>query len=139
DSPGFSGLSRYCSRLGTMTLTWSISRDQTLHTCERRYYFQYLAPAKANSRDDQLRRIAYLKRLKTLPMWQGEVFHGAVAEYLNTVRTGGSSDLASVIQMIEGRMRCDWANCAVRARRSTARTSTKDNSIILYEHEYRED
>lgn len=122
-----------------MTRTWSISRDQTLHTCERRYYFQYLAPAKANSRNDQFRRIAYLKRLKTLPMWQGEVFHRAVATYLNTVRTAGSSDPASVIQTIEGRMRRDWANSAARIGRSPARASTKDDGIILFEHEYRED
>lgn len=31
--------------------TWSISRDETFHTCERRYYFQYLAQANSNSRD----------------------------------------------------------------------------------------
>jgi hypothetical protein len=122
-----------------MALTWSISRDQTLHTCERRYYFQYLAQAKANSRSDQLRRIAYLKRLKTLPMWQGEVFHGAIAAYLNSLRIAGSSEPASLIHAIEGRMRHDWANSAAHAGRLPARASTKDDGIILFEHEYRED
>src|SRR5437899_3030981 len=100
-----------------MNLTWSISRDQALHTCERRYYFQYLAPPKANSRDHELRRIAYLKRLKTLPMWQGEVFHRAVAAYLNAVRTEGASYPGSLLQTIEDRMRRDWANSAGGAER----------------------
>jgi hypothetical protein len=117
-----------------MALTWSISRDQALQTCERRYYFQYLAPAKSTSRDPHLRRIAYLKRLKTQPMWQGEVFHATVATYLNAIRAGTTPDSAEMIRSAEGRMRNQWSASAKLARQQTRRPATDD--VVLFEHEY---
>ena len=43
--------------------TWSVSRDQQLQSCERKYFFQYVAEAKINSPDPWLRGIALLKKL----------------------------------------------------------------------------
>ncbi len=64
-----------------MALTWPASRDQILHSCERKYYFQYLAPARINSSNPILREIAFLKKLKTVPLWKGSLFHEVIAQY----------------------------------------------------------
>ena len=68
--------------------TWSISRDQVLQTCERKYYFQYLSGARINSADPLLRGIAMLKKLKNIAMWRGECVHWTIAQYLSGVRVG---------------------------------------------------
>jgi len=58
------------------------SRDQMLRSCERKYFFQYLADAYLNSPEPWLRAIALLKKVKNIPMWQGECVHDAIAEFL---------------------------------------------------------
>ena len=50
--------------------TWSVSRDQQLQSCERKYFFQYVAEARINSPDPWLRGIALLKKLKA---WDDEM------------------------------------------------------------------
>jgi PD-(D/E)XK nuclease superfamily len=69
-------------------LTWSMSRAGTLEACERRYFFEYVVGARRNSRDPRLRTIAGLKRLKTLAMWQGEVFHTLAGQFFQALRAG---------------------------------------------------
>jgi len=48
--------------------TWSVSKDQALHLCEKKYYFQYLVPAKINSKNTLFREIAFFKKFKNLSM-----------------------------------------------------------------------
>jgi hypothetical protein len=87
-----------------MQLSWSVSRDQTLHNCERCYYFQYLAEAKINSRDQTLREIALLKKLKNIPMWQGDAFHAAIADYLRDLKSGKQPSLDQLIDSLKNQM-----------------------------------
>ena len=68
-----------------MKNNWSVSRAQVLNTCERQYYFDYLAPARINSRDTTLKEIAFLKKLTNIPMWQGNIFHSVVANSLKRI------------------------------------------------------
>ncbi len=121
-----------------MGITWSISRDQVLQTCERRYYFQYLAPAKSNSRDETLREIALLKKLKSIPMWQGELFHSLVAGYLEGVRQKTPDHPLALLHKIKARIKREWEESASTLVRSSARSVNAGGNVTLFEHEYNE-
>jgi len=121
-----------------MATTWSISRDQILHTCERRYYFQYLAAARINSRDETLREIAFLKKLKSFSMWKGNAFHSLVADYFRAVRGGRSPDITGLIAERQTKMRREWNFSVTREYRSNPRAISRDGGLALFEHEYNE-
>src|SRR6266436_547492 len=121
-----------------MGTTWSISRDQTLHTCERRYYFQYLAPAKINSCDETLREIAFLKKLKNIPMWQGELFHALVAEYLESARRKRLYDPCILLDKMRERVKREWKFSVSISAWPNPRSIDNKGNIVLFEHEYNE-
>jgi hypothetical protein len=119
-----------------MPLTWSVSRDQILHDCERRYYFQYLANAKINSRDSTLREIAFLKKLKNIPAWKGDVFHSIVAGYLRRVRQQVSPTITELCNELEDKIMREWAFSSNRLFRIDPRAIDQDGGLALFEHEY---
>src|SRR5712692_7772435 len=121
-----------------MGTTWSISRDQALQTCERRYYFQCLAPAKINSRNERLREIAMLKKLKNIPMWQGELFHSLVADYLQGVRQRTPDHALALLHKMKARIEREWESSASISVRSNARSVSNSGNFTLFEHEYNE-
>ncbi len=121
-----------------MAATWSISRDQTLQTCERRYYFQYLAPARVNSRDEIQREIALLKKLKSIPMWQGELFHSLVAEYLQNARRRTPYRPLALLEKVKARIKREWEASANTLIRPNTRSVDNSDSVTLFEHEYGE-
>jgi PD-(D/E)XK nuclease superfamily len=121
-----------------MGTTWSISRDQVLQTCERKYYFQYLAPAKINSRDETLREIALLKKLKSIPMWQGELFHSLVAGYLESVRRKTPGHPLALLHKVKAKIKREWEESASTLVRSSARSVNAGGNVTLFEHEYNE-
>lgn len=121
-----------------MVSTWSFSRDQALHTCERRYYFLYLIAARINSRDEFLREIAFLKKLSNVLMWKGKSYHALIAKYLRNVITGRPQGMKNVLGEHRIQMERQWRfseNCAYR---SNLRSLSDDNNIALFEHEYEE-
>jgi hypothetical protein len=119
-----------------MRVTWSVSRDQTLHVCERRYYFQYLAAARINSRDRTLREIAFLKKLKNFPMWKGNAFHSFVAAYFREARRGAAPKLADLVDELRGRMKREWDFSSSKSFRSNPRAIDQKDGLALFEHEY---
>ena len=119
-----------------MPLTWSVSRDQILHDCERRYYFQYMANAKINSRDSILREIAFLKKLKNIPMWKGDAFHSIVAGYLRRVRQGLFPTVTELFSELEDKMMSEWNFSSSRLFRTNPRAIDQDGGLALFEHEY---
>lgn len=121
-----------------MATTWSVSRDQTLHICERRYYFQYLAAARINSRDETLREIAFLKKLKNLAMWKGDIFHALVADYFQAVRRSKVLSIEDLITEHQNKMRREWRFSASKAFRLNPRAISDDGGLALFEHEYDE-
>lgn len=122
-----------------MPITWSVSRDQALHTCERRYYFQYLAAARINSRDRALREIAFLKKLSNFPMWKGNAFHSLVADYLRAARRGTIPRIAELLDGLQDSMKREWAFSTSRSFRSNPRAIDQHGGLALFEHEYDED
>lgn len=107
-------------------LSWSMSRAGTLEACERRYFFEYVAGARRNSRDRRLRMIAELKRLKTLAMWQGEVFHIVARQFVQALRAGR--------HLTHGQLVATAANALERGWR-TSSLGTPDG-VVLLEHAY---
>lgn len=117
-----------------MRENWSQSRDGTLHSCERRYYYQYLAQARSNSRDPELREIAFLKRLRTIPAWTGEVFHAVVAGELRRVTGGGGIECKRMEEAARGFVEAGWGSSGASDESSGSRTS----EVVLFEREYGE-
>jgi CRISPR/Cas system-associated exonuclease Cas4 (RecB family) len=121
-----------------MTSTWSFSRDQTLHTCERRYYYQYLSSARINSRDELLREIAFLKKLSNVSLWKGNSFHSLIADFLRSARMGRQPRMAAILVEYRKQMEKQWqfsANCNFR---NDPRLINDDEGLALFEHEYQE-
>jgi len=117
--------------------TWSFSRDQLLRSCERKYFFQYLAKAWLNSPDPWLRGIALLKKLKNIPMWQGECVHEAIADYLTQIQQGRETEYESLAIRLKQRMHRDWQFSEKRQFREEP-TSIGRFGTALFEHEYDE-
>ena len=117
--------------------TWSVSRDQQLQACERKYFFQYLSDARINSPDPWLRGIALLKKLKNIPMWQGECVHLVIAEYLNQVRQRKLPTLDSLVLSLRQRMQREWQFSEKRRFREEPAAVGK-TGVALFEHEYDE-
>lgn len=119
-----------------MPKTWSASRDQALVTCERRYFYRYLAPARINSKDPALKEIAFLKKLKTKAMWQGELFHTLVNEFCRLILQGNDIEPVTLIPSLERRARQEWAFSEGLAFRASARDIDRPGGLALLEHEY---
>lgn len=118
-------------------LMWSFSRDQTLRSCERKYYFQYLSNAYLNSPDPWLRQIALLKKVKNMPMWQGECVHEAIADFLTQIQGGRQVPFESLALALQQRMVRDWTFSEKRQFREEP-GSVGRSGVALFEHEYNE-
>ena len=117
--------------------TWSVSRGQVLQSCERKYFFQYLAGARLNSADPWLRGIALLKKLKNIAMWQGECVHNAIAEFLTQAQYGKAPPFDSVDRSLKQRVQRDWLFSEKRRFREEP-ASVGRFGTALFEHEYDE-
>jgi len=115
---------------------WSVSRDQVLNTCERQYYFDYLVPARINSRDPTLKEIAFLKKLTNIPMWQGNIFHSVVANSLKRIRRGDSLLSKTWLRSLKNKVEKEWAFSESRSFRETPQLIDKNGGLALFEHEY---
>jgi hypothetical protein len=122
-----------------MPQTWSISRNQTLRACERRYYFQYLAPAKLNSRSALFQEVALLKRVKNIPMWQGELFHSLAAGYWTQIRLGTFQGPELLLAEMQGHAQTTWDYSVGRQYTLNPRKVDQHGGIILFEHIYDEE
>jgi len=118
---------------------WSVSRDQTLHQCERRYFFQYLAAAKINSRDPVLHQIAFLKKLSNLHLWKGNVFHSEIARILKNLKAGIKLSRGEIINRVQNRMTTEWNFSNSLSFRDNPSAIDKPGGLALFEHEYSED
>lgn len=112
-------------------VTWSVSRDQTLQACERRYYFQYESEARLNSRDWLLREIAFLKRLRTIPAWQGQVVHELIAWWIDQARRGTVPTVEAVLSHASAKVERQWQESA-----APSEWGGEGGQLRLFEHEY---
>lgn len=117
--------------------TWSFSRDQILRSCERKYYFQYLASAYLNSLDPWHRQIALLKKVKNIPMWQGECVHETIADFLSQIQKGKEMRFDELALILKQRMLRDWKFSEKRQFREEPGAVGRFG-VALFEHEYDE-
>jgi len=115
--------------------TWSVSRDQLLQICERKFFFQYLAGARLNGDTPEQRQTALLKKLKTVPMWLGDCFHSLVADYLSAVRDRAAPTRAVVLDALRQRIERDWRFSA-QGRFRTQPYQIDKSGVALVEHYY---
>ncbi|MEG3857836.1 PD-(D/E)XK nuclease family protein [Microcoleus sp. herbarium12] len=119
-----------------MKNNWSVSRAQVLNTCERQYYFDYLAPARINSRDTTLKEIGFLKKLTNIPMWQGNIFHSVVANSLKRIQRRDSLLSKTWLRSLKNKVEKEWAFSESRSFRETPQLIDKTGGLALFEHEY---
>jgi hypothetical protein len=112
-----------------------MSRDQQLHACERKFFFQYLAPARINAWEPEQRTIALLKKLKTIQMWQGECFHWAVARYLDMLRDHRMIFSDELLASLREKMQREWEFSEQRRFREQPMLIGREG-VALFEHEY---
>ncbi|MBM4031681.1 MAG: PD-(D/E)XK nuclease family protein [Planctomycetes bacterium] len=114
-------------------LAWSKSRDDTLKTCARQYYYQYYGSwgGWEATASESARKLYVLKQLKTRPVWAGERVHICVERSLNNLRRGiAVLSPDKIADVTLNQMREDY-------RSSLARNYwKKPKSCALFEHEY---
>jgi CRISPR/Cas system-associated exonuclease Cas4 (RecB family) len=116
-------------------LTWSKTRDETLRSCPRRYWFQYYgswggwdwhAPYR-------VRQIYMLKQLQNRWAWIGVRVHETMEALLTTLRSGELlPDVDQVCEHLLQRLRRDFRS----SRDGHYRQNPKQN-VGLLEHEYK--
>jgi hypothetical protein len=79
-----------------------------LQKCERKYFFQYLAGARVNSLDPMQKRLGMLKKMKNIPMWEGECLHWAIARFLGAIREQHGLTSEQVLAELKGKMEREW-------------------------------
>lgn len=122
-----------------MVSNWSVSRDQILHSCERKYYFQYMVNARINSRDESLREIAFLKKLKNIHLWKGSILHDIISDYLNYNVKGYSISIDKLLNDYETNIKKQW-ECSYKKEYDVNKSKIgKGNIFALMEHEYDEE
>jgi PD-(D/E)XK nuclease superfamily len=115
---------------------WSVSRDRVLNSCERQYYYTYVASARINSKNPQLKEIALLKKLTNIPMWQGELFHDIVATSLNRIKRGESLLSDTWLRTLKKKVKTEWDFSANRSIHKNPELINKAGGLALFEHEY---
>jgi hypothetical protein len=113
--------------------TWSVSRDAILHTCERRYYYQYLVTARYNSKTPLNREVALLKQLQSIPTWQGHCFHTAVKYWATAQRAGRNPSTHDMLAWLSREMGQQWQQSLSLVGQCVSRA---EGSCRLFEHEY---
>lgn len=118
--------------------SWSNSKSQALLSCKRRYYFNYFLNARLNSRDKLLREIAFLKKLKNIYLWKGEIFHNLIADWLSGIRRGSFSDLDMILQKADEIIKYQWEYSSSKKYLLNKKEIGNGVAVALMEHEYNE-
>ena len=117
--------------------SWSSSRDQVLQSCERMFFFQYLAGGRLNGDTPEVRQIGLLKKLQSYSIWLGDVFHRGIAEFLQS--HGGDTPLAAdrLISLARQQVASDWRFSSQRTYLKNPYAIGKEGAALL-EHFYEE-
>jgi hypothetical protein len=116
------------------TFSWSVSRDNVLQECPRKYYFNYYGHWGGWLRDAprRVREIYVLKQLKHRPIWIGQVVHECIARTLQNISRGVPVlDIDEILSITRSLMRQDY--------RQSIRKSYWQNPkeyCGFFEHEY---
>jgi hypothetical protein len=97
--------------------SWSVSRAQLFHECQRAYYYTYYGSwggweAEASERQ---RLLYILKNIKTLPLWAGGIVHELIGEALQRyARTGQAISAGELQARARTRLRSGWVEAVNR-------------------------
>jgi len=119
----------------TNRLAWSVTRQQTLEECARKYYLAYYGAWGGWSADaDPFARLCYrLNHLQPLAMWRGSVVHRTIEWVLTRLRDGGGvPELASAHERALALLRSGWRESKSREWMEAPKRVTN-----LLEHYYR--
>lgn len=117
--------------------SWSVSRDGTLQECPRKYYFSYYGSwgGWESSAPERVREIYLLKKLKSRPLWIGEVVHECISRSLINLSRGiPVLPLEEILSITRDRMRQDFRHSKSLRYRENPKAYTG-----LFEHEYEVD
>jgi hypothetical protein len=119
-----------------MISTWSVSKDQVLHSCERRYYFQYAASARMDSKNPVIQEIAFLKKVKNIALWKGALLHSIAAEYIKEKVKNDDTDMKSILDRYSELVQAQWKSSVSAADGSAADQYeiVRKGGLILLEH-----
>jgi CRISPR/Cas system-associated exonuclease Cas4 (RecB family) len=112
--------------------SWSVSRHDTLSSCERKYFYSYYASVI----DPEIKR---LKKLSALPLWAGSVVHETIEGFLKThdAIPSVTEQEAIVHSTIHERMLGDWrASEGASDGASDGKGESGTLTFRLFEHEY---
>lgn len=117
--------------------SWSKSRDETLHSCLRRYWFQYYGAWGGWDwhATYRVRQIYMLKQLHNRHAWIGVRVHEALEQLLKLLQRGAPLPEKSVSQIrLREQLRQDF-----RASRAGKYRDQPKRYLGLIEHEYRQE
>jgi len=116
------------------TFSWSVSRDNVLRECPRKYWFNYYGHWGGWLREAprREREIYVLKQLKNRATWIGQTVHDCIARTLQNISRGvpvlGVDEILSITRSV---MRQDF-----RHSRSKRHWQNPKQYCGLFEHEY---
>ncbi len=113
-------------------LSWSVSRSNFLHYCQKKYFFNYywnwLREFDEWIRLDHL----LLKNLKSMDMWIWEKTHNLISDYLNLVAENNELDKEKLLSDTISTMDQEYEFSKTREYQDY----DKDNKFWLSEHYY---
>jgi hypothetical protein len=117
--------------------TWSHSQTGIMRKCERRWFMSYGLGAKTRSKDQLLKEIAFLKKLKPSFMWRGDLVHSVIADILKMTQKGNKVAIETAHQILAKRAIDQWDDSKRRSLNSDPKSSLEPEGPILMEHYYK--
>lgn len=113
--------------------SWSKSRDEQFHECQRKYYYdKYASWGGWDVAAPRLTRMAYiLKNLKNRWAWKGETVHHEIENVLKDLRAGREAPLETALARLTETMRANY-----RSSKSKKYMDDPKRNLGLFEHEY---
>ena len=83
--------------------SWSKSRDELFNECKRKYFFKHYGSWNGwdSNEEDRIKRIYYLKQLKTKEIWLGQIVHEVINFVLTQLRFGKGISLSHSLAILK--------------------------------------
>lgn len=83
--------------------SWSKSRNEIFNECKREYFFNHYGFWNGwdNNEGDRIKRIYYLKQLKTKEIWLGQIIHEIIKYVLEQLKYGRKISLGHAIAILK--------------------------------------
>ncbi len=90
--------------------SWSKSRDNIFKECNRKYFFNYYGYWNGwhSESEDRVKRIYYLKKLKTKELWVGTLVHEVIEFVLKKFRVSEIITLGHALAILEKKAESDF-------------------------------